>query len=117
METTPQTSLPRRSPEPIVTWQRWPGPSGGSCGAQHRHIPTGHTIIHCGHATANRSYYIKLADGRSVYNGSRQAFRSLSDAKIALCDLIAGRSPIFDETNQRWITNGIYHNSLRRNLN
>jgi hypothetical protein len=64
-------------------WTRFPGPNGGGCGAQWRHV-SGHVVQHCGHPTANFPYYITAPDGSIVWPYGRDrpyTFAHLADAK------------------------------------
>lgn len=68
---------------PSITpvWERHPGASGGTCGAWYLHVPSGMTVQHCGHPTANFPYYIVAADGTTILAPNGRAFRLLADAK------------------------------------
>lgn len=68
----------------VIAWERCPGFLGGQCGADYRLMLdgkwTGWIVIHCGHPTAIRPYYVEGPRGEHF-----QAYRLLEEAKaIAL---------------------------------
>ena len=71
-----------------MKWARIPGASGGSCGAEHNHA-SGYRVIHCGHPTALRPYYIESPDGKTILAPNGLAFPRLAEAKAAVEKLTA----------------------------
>jgi hypothetical protein len=67
------------APAPAV-WERVLG-SLGKIDTVHIHKPTGWTVRHCGHPTANFPYYIETPDGRRVLAPNGRGFQRLELAK------------------------------------
>ena len=92
---------PRPKAKSTDGFTRIPGPSGGHCRAQWSHT-SGYTIIHCGHPTAHRPYYIEGPDGRSIFAPDGRAFWKLADTKAAVLKLVANNGPV--PLGAMWVT-------------
>ncbi len=79
--------MPRETQYAVKEWTRTPGPAGGSCGASHAHR-SGWRVLHCGHPTANRPYYVIAWDGTTHFAPNGRGWQHLRDAKAALLALL-----------------------------
>jgi len=68
-----------RKPEPEVIWQR--NDAAGKIGAVYTHTPSGWTVEHCGHPTANYPYLIYTPAGERILAPNGRAWRNLALAK------------------------------------
>lgn len=69
-------------PPVLSTWERVVTiPALGSKGAIHAHRPSGMTVTHCGHPTANFPYYILTPAGEQILAPNGRGFQRLALAK------------------------------------
>ena len=74
---TPTPELPRHRSRP--SFARLSAAAAGKCNQRWRHVASGYEVIHCGHPTALRSWYIGTPDDTDLPTCG-QAFTRLTEA-------------------------------------